>query len=209
MRNTQIPTKLEPWDDKALRRISVNNFGYGGTNAHLILDSLSTYQKELDDSSISTNGRDHDGYLNSELNGPQHDKSLSNGATKTTAQLANGKNRKPSQSETFPHVIVLTAKSEKSLVRTLDNLRQWISRNSDLGDEAFRNLAYTLSTRRSIFRWRCSFTGTSFKDVLSKLSSKSLSPTRSVNRIHNIFVFTGQGAQWYVRPILTRRSQAN
>ncbi|KAI1563604.1 Polyketide synthase modules protein, partial [Pyrenophora tritici-repentis] len=37
--NLQVPTSLIPWPQNKPLRISVNNFGYGGTNAHLILDA--------------------------------------------------------------------------------------------------------------------------------------------------------------------------
>ncbi|TVY93276.1 Highly reducing polyketide synthase [Lachnellula willkommii] len=151
-----IPVTLEPWDKTALRRISVNSFGYGGTNGHVILDSAST-----------------------------------------VAHQTNEPVRSLYHEEPCLQVLVLTAKSEESLVKALENFRQWLSQNCDLGGDAFRNLAYTLSTRRSLFRWRCSFTGTSPKDVLSHLSLKSPKPTRSVNKTHNVFVFTGQGAQWF------------
>ncbi|KAF2973282.1 hypothetical protein GQX73_g405 [Xylaria multiplex] len=33
-----IPTKLEPWISKGPRRVSINNFGYGGTNTHVIME---------------------------------------------------------------------------------------------------------------------------------------------------------------------------
>nr|Q50LG3.1 RecName: Full=Highly reducing polyketide synthase AFT9-1; Short=HR-PKS AFT9-1; AltName: Full=AF-toxin biosynthesis protein 9-1 [Alternaria alternata]BAD97694.1 Aft9-1 [Alternaria alternata] len=37
-RNIKIPTALQPWPKGASARICVNSFGYGGTNAHAILE---------------------------------------------------------------------------------------------------------------------------------------------------------------------------
>lgn len=39
----QVPTELTPWPMEGLRRASVNCFGFGGTNAHVILDDAGTY----------------------------------------------------------------------------------------------------------------------------------------------------------------------
>lgn len=41
--NIRIPTKAEQWNDGALRRISINNLGVGGSNAHVIVEDLETY----------------------------------------------------------------------------------------------------------------------------------------------------------------------
>jgi acyl transferase domain-containing protein len=37
---TQVPTSLTPWPKNKPLRASVNNFGYGGTNAHVILEDV-------------------------------------------------------------------------------------------------------------------------------------------------------------------------
>lgn len=34
----QFPTELTPWPTEGLRRVSVASFGYGGSNAHIVLD---------------------------------------------------------------------------------------------------------------------------------------------------------------------------
>lgn len=44
-----MPTVATPWPTNATRRASVNNFGYGGTNAHVILDA---YAKPTPSSSL-------------------------------------------------------------------------------------------------------------------------------------------------------------
>ncbi|GAB1318217.1 Polyketide synthase (Fragment) [Madurella fahalii] len=34
----KVPTTLEPWEPRSVRRVSINNFGYGGTNTHVIME---------------------------------------------------------------------------------------------------------------------------------------------------------------------------
>ena len=41
--NIRIPTELTPWPVNGLRRASVNSFGYGGSNGHVILDDALNY----------------------------------------------------------------------------------------------------------------------------------------------------------------------
>ncbi|EAW16387.1 putative polyketide synthase [Aspergillus fischeri NRRL 181] len=42
----QVPTKVMPWPIDRCQRVSVNSFGVGGTNAHLIMDSALTVRGE-------------------------------------------------------------------------------------------------------------------------------------------------------------------
>lgn len=42
-RNVQVVTKLKPWSKTSLRRSGVNSFGYGGANAHVILEPASEH----------------------------------------------------------------------------------------------------------------------------------------------------------------------
>ncbi|KAL8696122.1 MAG: hypothetical protein Q9224_002961, partial [Gallowayella concinna] len=41
--NLEVPVTMTPWPTSGVRRISVNSFGYGGTNAHAVLDDARSY----------------------------------------------------------------------------------------------------------------------------------------------------------------------
>ncbi|EFW98603.1 phenolpthiocerol synthesis polyketide synthase ppsa [Grosmannia clavigera kw1407] len=55
--NIKVLLQLQPWPKPGLRRASVNSFGYGGTNAHVILDDAVT-SKELVAALDGTDGTD-------------------------------------------------------------------------------------------------------------------------------------------------------
>ncbi|EFX01892.1 polyketide synthase [Grosmannia clavigera kw1407] len=44
----QIASQLSPWPVDGLRRVSVNSFGFGGTNAHVVLDDVPHFLAEND-----------------------------------------------------------------------------------------------------------------------------------------------------------------
>ncbi|KAL9123055.1 MAG: hypothetical protein Q9187_000382 [Circinaria calcarea] len=45
--NLKVPRLLEPWPLDELRRASLSNFGYGGTNAHVIMDDSIYYDTRM------------------------------------------------------------------------------------------------------------------------------------------------------------------
>ncbi|RTE81726.1 hypothetical protein BHE90_003791 [Fusarium euwallaceae] len=152
----KIPQQLQPWPSSAIRRASVQNFGFGGTNAHVILEAL--------DASPQTNGDAH-----------------TNGVNNLD------KNLNP------PRLFVISAKSKDCLRSNLSELQKWVSSCQEtlhLGD-----LAHTLASRRSLMAWRASYVASSAEDLASSLERVSL--IRSSRHPPVVFLFTGQGAQWF------------
>lgn len=41
--HVKVPTECIPWPQEGLRRVSVNSFGFGGSNSHVILDDAYHY----------------------------------------------------------------------------------------------------------------------------------------------------------------------
>jgi acyl transferase domain-containing protein/NADPH:quinone reductase-like Zn-dependent oxidoreductase/ubiquinone/menaquinone biosynthesis C-methylase UbiE len=175
-----------------LRRISVSSFGYGGTNSHAILDAPSLLPQE---SKVSTRprglasfGGPTDSYPPKSVDHASNGSSYTNGTHTVNGTHPLG----------IAQVLVLSAKTESSLLRIIDNLRQWLSNQVDMSNYDLVDLAHTLVSHRSVMPWRASFVSTSLNDILSILQSDlDLMPVRSSNLTRTTFIFTGQGAQWF------------
>lgn len=196
--NLRIPTETVPWPtvpQGSPRRVSVNSFGFGGTNAHAIIESW-------DGLNSLTNGHALNG---STLNGHATNGHTSNGhglngnATnghKLNGHTLNGKTPNAQGAGPF----VLSANSGPALAATAGALASYLRAHPDAD---LSQLAYTLF-RRTDFPFRAAFSATSAEQLADKLeagkdSLKSTSRTATIPEIlppRILGVFTGQGAQW-------------
>ena len=95
-----------------------------------------------------------------------------------------------------PQLLVLTAKSERSLLKRTEDLAKWASNPSNKDDDLYP-LAYTLFTRRSHMPWRCSVIASNFQDLETSLIQKKFQMNRVSTDVRLTCLFTGQGAQWF------------
>ncbi|KAL5087928.1 hypothetical protein Trisim1_007334 [Trichoderma cf. simile WF8] len=179
--NIQIPTQLMKWPSQGTRRISINSFGYGGTNAHAILDDASSY----------LGGRGLRGlhYVSSEDHQDREEE-----------EEEDEYNAQPNT----PRVYVLTAQDRAGLSRTKKSLSSYLRTKIDeLHDDSqaekyLADLAYTLSDKRSRLQWKTFALASSLDELADALESADGGRievmSSSVPRLG--FVFTGQGAQW-------------
>ncbi|KAH8891529.1 polyketide synthase [Thozetella sp. PMI_491] len=151
--NLKVATAQRPWPIKK-RYISINNFGFGGSNAHCVLQRGPF---------ISKTGQPN----------PEH---------KVSA----------------PRLFVLSANDETAAKKSMEQLSIFLEQHPEIFQRALlRNLAYTLSDRRSHMPWRIGMVAHTSAELGEILASGDAKPARCSQPPKIAFVYTGQGAQWY------------
>ncbi|KAJ5715852.1 polyketide synthase [Penicillium malachiteum] len=200
--NISFPQKARPWPTNGLRRASVNSFGYGGANAHIVIDDAYNYLRIR-----GLNGK-HD-----TVKLPPQLREQSNMMALTPAPT-------PPRQDEVQRLFVWSASDKDCIGRILE---QYSTRNSAIkqllqkyqqirqqGDKEsiaatdditnlMANVAYTLDTHRSHLQWR-SFalmnTIEDFENISSLMSTPVQVPAHAGSPPRIGFVFSGQGAQW-------------
>ncbi|KAH6857080.1 hypothetical protein B0I37DRAFT_301053 [Chaetomium sp. MPI-CAGE-AT-0009] len=199
----KVPTSLESWPEPdGVRRASINNFGYGGSNAHVIMESLDSFLAASSSSvrvSAPTNGNGN-GVKNGHGNGVNGHANGTNGHGQGHSRKDSGVSMEDDEDPPRSRVFLLSGKDERATQAMADNLKNHLLSVSPADEEAFLdNLAYTLGHRRSQFPWMSTFTGSSIAGLVKTLESGKIKPVKreasSSPRLG--FVYTGQGAQWW------------
>ncbi|KGO58805.1 Acyl transferase/acyl hydrolase/lysophospholipase [Penicillium expansum] len=160
----------EPWETTRPHRVSVNSFGYGGSNAHVIVEDaqscLSGWGLKRDDRIPSTTTKSHD------------EKALCS-------------------SLGIPRILMLSGFDERTCVQQMQALSNHIlDKRDEVDNQKFLDdLAYTVNERRSVFPWKAAVVGDTLSGLATSLS-QNVKARIAVRKPALGFVFTGQGAQW-------------
>ncbi|ROV97081.1 hypothetical protein VMCG_07540 [Cytospora schulzeri] len=184
----KVATELENWPvtPDSIRRASINNFGYGGSNAHIIMENAETWLQQ-----------------GSGLAPGAPVRILSHGNHNGSPQkvLGNG-----TSDALLSKVLILSARDEQGCQRTVANvkvyLQNWLDRSTATEDEEvlLQKLVYTMGERRTLFPWVAAHAipcKQGISGVIQVLGSAAFKPIRTSRRPRIGLVFTGQGAQWY------------
>ncbi|KAF4311943.1 putative lovastatin nonaketide synthase protein [Botryosphaeria dothidea] len=166
----KFPLAPTPWPDSPVRRASLNSFGFGGANAHAILDDSSSYLRDR-----GLVGR--------------HRTKQSQEPVKDSAGRGHRLFVWSAQDEEG---------IKRTLSTFAEHLKEHASANDQ--DAYLDDLAFTLSERRSKLAWRIALAAETVDELVEKLSdstTKSLAFRPAAITPTVGFIFTGQGAQWH------------
>lgn len=167
-----LPAKQVLWPRSKTRRVSINNFGFGGSNAHSILEQAPKIDFFSPKDAVITERAHYQQRIPEMIIPP--------------AEL--GKSRR---------LCILSASSEASVKVQARKLAHYLKHRPEvLYRNIFGSLALKLQ-RRSLFQWRIAISATFQAGTFEALDENGVVPVRSTREPRIGFVFTGQGAQWY------------
>lgn len=204
--NLAVPTQLLPWPTEGLRRISINSFGYGGTNAHCVIDDAYHYMKAR----RIIGNHNVEGIENASLvSTPDSAVDLASNRSEDISWSSLSSyvaNPIAAQVPPSPKLLLWTSNEQAGLDRNAKIYAIYLAAKIAAGltnkeeKTLFTKFARTLATRRSILPWRSFSVASSCKEAIGQLEAPPVKPIRTSNvktAPKVAFVFTGQGAQWF------------
>lgn len=201
-----FPITCIPWPRSSeVRRASVNSFGFGGSNAHVILEASDTYLQRLGTrlsqslSTVKLWAQPPLRQVNGVSDSTNHD-------TCNEFPLASKQGHEECQPGLEgvimrPRLLILSASDAEGVLRQATSLSRAFSglslRSGYSHHELLDDIIFTLDTRRTMLDWKSYGLVRALPD-LEELPKQIGKPIRlpRVTSAHLGVVFTGQGAQW-------------
>lgn len=171
----QVPTSLTRWPTPGLRRASVNCFGFGGTNAHVILDDAWTY---MDQRALRGNCR----------------------ATVPPFAAANAATTWKEKTFASNQLFTISSHEKDGIARITEGHHPYITKN-EVTTDILPDYAFTLS-RRSALEYRTFVVAETPQELATKFSNHHELPIHrfvadDTTPARLALVFCGQGPQWH------------
>ncbi|KAF4512783.1 hypothetical protein G6O67_000122 [Ophiocordyceps sinensis] len=171
----RVPTEVVPWPVSGIRRASINSFGFGGSNCHVILDDAHHYLAER---GISASH-----------------------CTSGTPKEATGGHGEATGGVSRHRIFVWSgwdARAVKASLAAYGAHLESTDRGHANEELLMRDLSHTLCQRRSRLATRTFMVANSVGGLVTRLGQPGPAPVRSLSKPPRIaYVFTGQGAQWW------------
>ncbi|GES63925.1 hypothetical protein ATETN484_0010000400 [Aspergillus terreus] len=182
----KVLPKSMPWPSGARKRVCVTNFGFGGSNAAILLEQGSRELSE--EHRAMTNGN---GIRTNGIEGAVNGNDVYYGFSKMMTPSGHANN------SVAEHLYVFSAQSRNSLEAYQSSFADYLAGKPTSAGFA-KNLAYTLGQRRTHFAHRVALVAESTRLLKDRLQSmaKCTRPGKTKDPVV-AFIFTGQGAQTF------------
>ncbi|KAI1761226.1 putative polyketide synthase [Hypoxylon sp. FL1150] len=172
-----IPTVALKWPTSGLRRICVNSFGFGGSNALVVLDDSGHY--------LSARGLT--AHHRTQIDLPEDQ---SNEVATSLEPDRNG------TTDLHAGLLVWSSADEGGVRRMQSKLASFFEQHvQELHVNDMKDIEYTLAARRTNFRWRSFVAFSNISDLRGKLATP-LPKAKASQERKIAFIFSGQGAQY-------------
>ncbi|KAK3365148.1 hypothetical protein B0T24DRAFT_425020 [Lasiosphaeria ovina] len=197
-----IAAGLMKFPSSGLRRIGVNCFGFGGTNAHGVLDDARSF---LEHRGLQAHHNTVKSWRKYSLDSDSIFDVTPASSTRCSSSLGNWELASQSQLSEFlgdiytiPHLFVISAQHREGLSAIASSHLSYIE-NHATDPDFFRDYSYTMYARRSHLQYKSFIVAKSVAELTQKMAaidqSKSIR-SDSRQQFKPALVFCGQGAQW-------------
>lgn len=193
--NFKFPTTATLWPEPGLRRASINSFGFGGSNAHVVLDDAKHFMQEHRLSGIHrTVGSPRLPFAISNGQYGQNGDSTPNGSMSDDVET---RDESDTLHNTQNKIFLFSSFDENGLQRLAKSYNEHLNtRELDQQNSYLSDLSFTLAKKRTNFPWRASIVANSINSLKESLESRQVA-VRSGDNPRLALIFSGQGAQWF------------
>ncbi|EMD84807.1 hypothetical protein COCC4DRAFT_179820 [Bipolaris maydis ATCC 48331] len=202
--NVEIPLKLTPWPSDGPRRASINSFGFGGANAHVILEDTASFLSRhglkgrhatAPHPCVTEIGGGYSNSTSSRSSSSIADETSSSDSSDAASDLSS---EILHDLQPTPKLFTISANDQEGVRRNVERLQRYLSAKTSATPAFLSDLAFTLSAKRSLLPWKSYVVSSKVSELQERLSSLAPVVRSSSSAIPRIaFVFTGQGAQWH------------
>ncbi|KAF5554613.1 polyketide synthase [Fusarium mexicanum] len=180
--NVKIPTSLTAWPHDGPRRASINSFGFGGANAHVILEDARSYLFRH-----GLSGRHATSTSRFQLPEVTSNISSESGSDSETA------------SKPTPKLFVFSSNDQEGAKRNAQCILTYLeTTNLATRHDFTSDLAYTLYSKRTPLPWKAFAVASTALDLSQSLERNPVAVRSSQSFVPRVaLVFTGQGAQYF------------